>query len=879
MALKSDNQGFLIGDPVDIGKAVDQLRRIQKDVSDIKRSMLGAPNSGGNGSENAAIDRSAKVVTHVHQRNRTNGLETKAATPAMAPATPAMAPATPAIAPATPAMAPATPATAPATPAMAPATPAMAPATPAIAHTVAATPKGRDASGRFVGQNKKANDAGRDEKPGRFTSNGGGDDEERRSKGILNNFVDRIATTAIGATAGAEQSDPTIKAFQEVAEPMQRGYQSLFGGDEKDNKERWYKKIFKELNLFRKDETAFNKAQNKILKNIEEKSGGHSVSSSGGGLSKMIGMIPGAGLLGGLGKGLLKGGKGLFRKIPFLGALLSGAGAASDIYNTEGDDSLTRLEKDRRNGKTAGGLAGSVGGMMAGAALGSVLGPVGTVVGGAVGMFLGDQGGQIIGEKLGEWTTELRDADIPGKIIGAWNATTDAIKSGWDGALKLMSSAWDKTKEAADAANDFVKEKTGVDVKQTVQDTHKNLVDYTSEKVIPPLVELKNKGMAAVNRGAEWIGENTTVGKGAKALSGKLQDRWNDAKQYLGDAAQKAGIDPGILAKITHFESGFNSEAMPKRKDGSLISSAHGYGQFLDGTWKDMLNKHGSKYGVKNAGTLSEAEAEGLRSDKTLQANMLAEFTKENIEKGRKLGGSNDDANVYALHNLGSVGGQAFLKALKANPNAPVSSIKGMTQSIISGNKSLYGDGAGTIQDAYDKMGAAMARGEMFAQDIKANQTPKPESAPAVASIAEDPTQGGRYKFETLEGGKVQVTDNQTGVMELASDEQANAYRKQQGKPYLDKVAAINAGNIPLYQSLAAGPGSSQTQTAFAAAPKVPTFTPAPVPAEAPPQITPLASLDSGRNVTVTMPTPDVRRDVSDRGVAHIVTGGLSGRG
>jgi hypothetical protein len=79
---------------------------------------------------------------------------------------------------------------------------------------------------------------------------------------------------------------------------------------------------------------------------------------------------------------------------------------------------------------------------------------------------------------------------------------------------------------------------------------------------------------------------------------------------------------------------------------------------------------------------------------------------------------------------------------------------------------------------------------------------------------------------------------------------------------------------------LGVGIGSaSQAQTAFAAAPKVPTFTPAPVPAEAPPQVLPLASLNSDRNLTVTMPTPDVGQDVKDRGIAHIVTGGLSGRG
>jgi hypothetical protein len=800
MALKSDSQGFLIGEPVDIGKAVDQLRRIRNDVADIKRSMLSAPNSGSNGSKNTAIDQSAKIATPSSPRNRDSKPPAKAATPVRSNSGAVM----PSIASAA-------------------STGTVTPNGRAKAAMVA-TPKGRDSAGQFIGKIKPTNDAAREKTTGRFTSNGG--DDERRTKGVLNNFVDRIATTAIGATAGAEQSDPTIKAFQEVAEPMQRGYQSLFGGDEKDNKERWYKKIFKELNLFRKDETAFNKAQNKVLKNIEEKSGGHSVSSSGGGLSKMIGMIPGVGLLGGLGKGLLKGGKGLFRKIPFLGALLSGAGAASDIYDTEGDDSITRLEKDRRNGKTAGGLAGSLGGMMAGAALGSVLGPVGTVVGGAVGMFLGDQGGQIIGEKLGEWTNELRNADIPGKIIGAWNTTTDAIKSGWDGALKLMSSAWDKTKEAADAANEFVKEKTGVDVKSEVKSAHKKAVEYTSDNIIAP-------GVEAAKKGAEWVGKNTTVGKGAKAL-------WNEAKGFLAAGAETAGIDPKIVAKIANFESGFNSNAAPVRKDGTRISSAHGYGQFIDGTWTEMVNKYGSKYGIADAGKLTKQQAAKYRDDKGIQAGMLAEFTRENIEKGRKYGGTNDDANVYAFHNLGDKDAKNLLSGMKQNPDMSVRAalLQGVSsekeqariEKVIAGNKSLYGDGNISATDAYNRMGSVMRRGEVFAADMSSN--------------------------------------NPTPVND------------EQGKPKLAKVASIKASNMPLYDSLGVGIGSaSQAQTAFAAAPKVPTFTPAPVPAEAPPQVLPLASLDSGRNVTVTMPNADVGRDVSDRGIAHIVTGGLSGKG
>lgn len=782
MALKHDNQGFLIGDPVDIGKAVDQLRRIRTDIRDIKNAMSGA---AANGSNNRTQNSSNNSVVATPNRPRSSIQNSVAFLPVNSSRT--------------------------------------------------VTPNGRDASGRFIANSDKPNkknksDKGKDpeETP-----------EEKKQRNILSGLVSRTAAVASAATAGAEEADPTIKAFKEVSEPMMRGYQMLSGGG--DKKTSWFKKIFKELNLFRKDESVFNKAQQKVLKDIESKSGGGK--ESGGGIMSSLGGLLGGkgvgGLIGGLGKGLLGGGKGLLgagkgllKRIPLLGALIGGVSAVSDIYETENDNTLTRGEKDKRDGRAVGGLAGSMGGMMAGAAAGSLLGPIGTVVGGAVGMFLGDQAGQIIGDKMGEWTTQLRDADIPGKIIGAWNTTTEAIKNGWDGALTLMSSAWDKTKEAADAANDFLKEKTGVDVKAEVKNAYENAVKYTADNIIPSLADLANKGADKLKQGAEWVGNNTTVGKGAKAL-------WSEAKGFLAAGAETAGVDPKVVAKIANFESGFNSNAAPIRKDGTRISSAHGYGQFIDGTWTDMVNKYGAKYGIADAGKLTKQQAAKYRDDKSIQAGMLAEFTRENIDKGRKYGGTDDDANVYAFHNLGNKDAKNLLSGMKQNPAMSVRDalLQGATsekerariETVIAGNKSLYGNGNISATDAYNRMGSVMRRGEVFAADIS--------------------------------------SDNPTPTNE------------NQVKPNLTKVAEINTGNMPLYESLGLGLGDvSKTQTASAPSPKVPTFAPPPQIPEAPPIIQPLAS-DSNRNMTVTMAAPDVGQDVRDRGIAHIVTGGLSGRG
>lgn len=208
-----------------------------------------------------------------------------------------------------------------------------------------------------------------------------------------------------------------------------------------------------------------------------------------------------------------------------------------------------------------------------------------------------------------------------------------------------------------------------------------------------------------------------------------LPSRWAEAKGYLADAAKTVGVDPGILSKIANFESaGFHADARPisltakenkqRQFDGVMATStAHGYGQFIDSSWTAALRKNGAKYGVADAASLDDKKAAAYRTDKKLQALMLAEFTKDNIKTGRALGGSDDDANVYALHNLGEPLGKEFLKALKADPDQKVSPV--LSKAVIKNNSGLYGDGNISVQEAYERMGAAMRLGDQFADEIR----------------------------------------------------------------------------------------------------------------------------------------------------------------
>lgn len=786
MALQSDSQGFLVGDSVDLSRVIDQFRQIRQDVADIKRSMLGAVANVNRNSRSSSEGSNAR-----NQDLSTSGQSSASNSGAATPNRPR-------------------------------GRNGSSDGLPPVNPNGTVTPNGRghDASGRFAGNGQPGN---QEPNPTDTT------EEDKKQRNLLGGFADRIATAVTATTAGDEEADPTIKAFQEVAEPMRRGYEIFTGGG--DKKDRWYKKIFKELNLFRKDETAFNRAANRSLHNIENTPGGGDSGGSGGGF------------LGGAGA-LMLGAKALLRKVPILGALLGGIGAFGDVSSTEGNNSLTRGEKDRRNGKAIGGAVGTFGGMMAGAKLGATVGalggPVGAaiggVAGGAAGLFFGDQAGQIIGEKMGEWTTQLRDADVPGKIIGAWETTTSAIKSGWDGALKLMSSAWDKTKEVANAANDFVKDKTGVDVKAELKNAHQNLVNFTANEIIPPLADLTNKGADKLKQGAEWAGENTTVGKGAKAA-------WNGAKSVTHDL--------------------LDTERKHRSKKGNAETAM-----------KVLMDKGWSK--EQAAGIAANLAAESGFDTNAVgdsgKAKGIAQWHPDRQKKfeevnGKKLSDATFEEQVgfvdWELNNTEKKAGDKIRTAATAEQAAAFTEQKYERSAL--GLK-------GGVQP--ERIGAASKYANL---DI-VEETPKPETPSVMPSLVDDPTQGGRYKYEKLEGGTVQVTDSQDGTISLASDEQANAFRKQEGKQYLDKVAAINANDIPAYYNLAAGPVNTQVQTASATSPRVPTFAPPPAIGEAPPVIQPLAS-DSNRNLTVNMPTPDVGQDVRDRGIAHIVTGGLSGRG
>jgi hypothetical protein len=196
------------------------------------------------------------------------------------------------------------------------------------------------------------------------------------------------------------------------------------------------------------------------------------------------------------------------------------------------------------------------------------------------------------------------------------------------------------------------------------------------------------------------------------------------------------------------------------------------------------------------------------------------------------------------------------------------------------------GDVAGATQAINGGQNGISHRKELFAKYQKEGVgSTAPEAPGAATAVAkqeaaakpseDDITNGGRLEFKDIGGGDVQVTDNDTGVTELASPEQSKAFRKQRGKEYLDALAQAN--NPDNYKPGAASIASPAAPVvASISAPPISVTPTAPTIAEAPPVTVPMASADTKKAAAASPPAQEAGQDLKDRRIAHIVTGGLS---
>jgi len=184
-------------------------------------------------------------------------------------------------------------------------------------------------------------------------------------------------------------------------------------------------------------------------------------------------------------------------------------------------------------------------------------------------------------------------------------------------------------------------------------------------------------------------------------------------------------------------------------------------------------------------------------------------------------------ANVYALHNQGSGDGKKFLQALNESPSKRADEV--LSRQVIAGNKSLYGNGGLSVAEAYTRMGEKMREG--------------------------DSCTGGACST-------VRHIQARWWWGQWLSGRHGCCYRYPCHAPYRSSSMvsttpavvsrSIPSVSLPAYQV----PASS-------------------VSAEPPRRAA--TTTTQSRSGAMQMPMPEPGRDVSDRRITHIVTGGISG--
>ena len=542
MNIQRDSEGFLVGTPIDLTQATKYLRGIKSDVSAIKSALASGGTSFSMPSA-AAAPRQRNYTPHALPERDASGRFISAASQAQE----AQRVATPN-----------RPSSAPNV--IIQSLPNVEVATPIMRSRTADVLPERDASGRFTSSSRIAATPS--------TSDSG----VRLNNGAINEIAGRVADVSSQAVSGLGDADPTVRAIQEISEPMRRGYETLFGGRETPESG-WLKKLFEASKDFFKKQTVFNRAQQRTLEEINNDLEGQradnflSRNHEGGLLSR----IPGVsalrrrfGSLGGLGL-LLRAGS---RKIPILGSLIAAFGAGSDVMDTESDPTLSRRQKDVLDGKSIGGFLGSIGGMVGGAALGSVGGPAGAFAGGTAGMLAGDQLGQMLGEKFGAWVDDLIKANIPEKIMAVWDKFAGIFTKFFDKTKTIGKVGLAIAKEQLNDSNRYIAATTGIDIKKDLNLAKGDLLNkaaqgkkWLSNKASQAGNWVKNKASQSV----DFLEHDTSIGRGIGALNeirkggSRSWRNKNPGNLRFGDYAKRhgaIGADKGGFAIFPTLKEG-----------------------------------------------------------------------------------------------------------------------------------------------------------------------------------------------------------------------------------------------------------------------------------------------------------------------------------
>lgn len=173
-----------------------------------------------------------------------------------------------------------------------------------------------------------------------------------------------------------------------------------------------------------------------------------------------------------------------------------------------------------------------------------------------------------------------------------------------------------------------------------------------------------------------------------------------EIRSVIQEAADATGVPPSYLFSTASKESGFN----PNARAGT--SSAEGLYQFTDATWRDMLAKHGAKYGLTPDTPKNNARASAL---------LAGELARENGEALAAAGLPVNDRTLYIAHFAGAGGAT---RLLQATPDSVAATI---LPDAAAANRSIFyaGDRPRTVSEVLSRLTSAAGGGGGPGYDLR----------------------------------------------------------------------------------------------------------------------------------------------------------------
>lgn len=603
-----------------------------------------------------------------------------------------------------------------------------------------------------------------------------------------------------------------------------------------------------------------------------------------------------------------------------LGTLLTVGMAAMGSSSIEGDDTKTRQEKNKEQGRNWGGAAGGLGGAMAGAAamgslglaIGTVFPVIGNIIGGSIGVTLGAILGGIGGEKLvgsiGEWIGE-HWADLTDTLSSAWDevkavglGTWDWIRGGFDtvktyamgafDALKgYVTEKWDKFVGIATAAFNGVRDgltQLGTWLKSLpIIGPIIKAAEEAARKAAEESARLAKAAAEAAKKKAE------ETAAGGKQLAKDVKDAAVNRVQQTVAGGRQLAKDVSDAVTSTDAYKAWDSRVQARRAE-SLSKKYRRKYKFDGISGGESLEKMGS-YTQDEANRILELKRSGANTSANVKGGMPKDIQEKieayakayglDPEMMKKFAAMESGGNRNAISSTGAIGVYQFTG--KTASGVGIKDRFDVDQNIEGGMR-LSVENAKRLTDEKlpvtdENLYMMLQLGPVAVEVIKAAQEGKAKSQLSAAA----------QKGMNLNYGKNVVTAKEyVAVNKKAFNDRYNSIVKRAGAQSSQPSATPVAAQPESVAATAARPAPQPTaQAAAPAAPVVvapptasvqspPVAPKAPAPDPAPKVQTTVASTAGNRNGTdSTFGHRDVGQDVRERGIAHIVTGGLASSG